>query len=163
VDLFINAVLTASSVALLSYWFRYGCLLILAAETAHDYSEEVALANQLSFPEIRARLRRRDDKDLDGLRTCLERDFIIVNYLLEHTPIASLGSPLEDGMLKILYRTLSTGFSLTRRSMREFELDALKEMALIVAHLANEFGERSVALRVGFTRQDGCLRYLEQR
>ena len=40
-DLLINAVLTASSVALFCYWFRYGCLLILAAETLRDYSEEV--------------------------------------------------------------------------------------------------------------------------
>ena len=57
VDLFINTVLTASLVALFLYWFRYGCLLILAAETPRDYSENVARANQLSFPEVLSMLR----------------------------------------------------------------------------------------------------------
>ena len=49
--------LTAGSVLLLGYWFRYTCLLILSAKTTRDFAGEVAEANQLSFLEVQARLR----------------------------------------------------------------------------------------------------------
>ena len=113
-DLLINAVLTASSVALFCYWFRYGCLLILAAETLRDYSEEVVNANQLSFPEVRSRLRRHNATDLNGLHKCLERDFTIIAGLLEGTTISTFDTGFEDAMLKIHFRAMSACFRLTR-------------------------------------------------
>ena len=144
-DLFINAALIATSVALFCYWFRYGCLLILAAETSHDYSEEVAEANQLSFGEVRSRLRKHDLTDLDYLHKCLERDFAVIAYLLEHTPATSFDADCDDEMLKVHFRAMSACFRLTRRNLRESASDALEEMTLVVAHLANQFGERSAA------------------
>jgi len=145
VELFINAALVASSVALLCYWFRYTCLLILAAETAHDYGEEVAKVNKLSFPEVRSKLRKRGATDLNRLHQCLERDFAIITYLLEHTPIASSDTGFEDAMLKIHFRAMSAGFRVTRSNLRGFALDALEEMSLVVAYLANQMGERRSA------------------
>ena len=124
-DRFINATLIAASVALFCYWFRYSCLLILAAKTSHDYSEEVAAANQLSFPEVRSRLRRHDALDLDSLHKCLERDFAVIAYLLENTPATSLDPGFEGAMLKIHFRTLSACFHLTRGNLRELASDAL--------------------------------------
>jgi hypothetical protein len=146
VDLFINAILIAGSVALFCYWFRYTCLLILAAETPHDYSAEIASANQLSFPEVRSSLRRRDVADLERLHKCLERDFAIIVYLLEHTPIASLDTGFEGAILKIHFRAMSACFRLTRANLVEFASDALEEMSLVVAHLANQLGERRAAI-----------------
>jgi len=143
VDLFINAALVATSVVLFCYWFRYSCLLILATETLHDYSEEVAEANQLSFPEVRSKLRRRDAPDLDSLHKSLERDFAVIAYLLENTPATSLDPGFEDAILKIHFCTLSACFHLTRNNLRELASDALEEMSLVVAHLANQLGERS--------------------
>jgi len=143
VDLFINAVITASSVVLFCYWFRYTCLLILAAETPHDYSEEVAEVNQLSFPEVRAKLRQHDGTDLDRLHNCLERDFAILSRLLEHTHHASFYPRFEEAMLTIHFRTMSSGFRLTRSHFRESAADALEEMSRVVTHLANQLGERS--------------------
>jgi hypothetical protein len=145
VDLFINAALTATSLALFCYWFRYGCLLILAAKTAHDYSGEVASANQLSFPEVRSGLRKQDATDLDRLHQCLERDFAILAYLLEHSSITSFDTGFEDAMLKIHFRAMSAIFYLTRTNLCEFASDALEEMWLVVAYLANQLGERSLA------------------
>jgi hypothetical protein len=142
--LLINAVLTASSAALFCYWFRYTCLLILAAETAHDYSGEVAEANQLSFPEVRSSLRRRD-ADLERLHKCLERDFAIITYLLEHTPSTGSVARFEDVLLKIQYRALTAWFHLTRCFLRGTASQALKEMSRVVAHFANAMGERSPA------------------
>ena len=145
-DLFINAVLSASSVALLCYWFRYACLLILASEMARDYGEEVAEANQLSFPEVRSRLRKRDVSDLDSLHKCLEADLAIIAYLLGHTPAINSDTRLEEAMLKLHYRTMSAWFRLTRGFTGEAAARALEEMSMVVAHLANRLGERKANL-----------------
>ena len=145
IELITSVVMLVSAVALLWYWFRYACLLILTAETPHDYTEEVASVNELSFPEVRSRLRRHDTKDLDSLQKCLERDFAIIAYLLEHTPKVSSDARLEDALLRIHYRTMSVCFRLTRSFLREVATQALEEMSLVVAHLANRMGERSAA------------------
>ena len=141
-DLLINAALIASSIALFCYWFRYGCLLILAAEAPHDYTEEIADVNQLGFLNVRSKLREHDVSDLDSLHKCLERDFAIISYLLEHTP-NNLDCGLENTMLKTHFCAMSACFHLTRSNAREFASDALEEMSLVVAHLANQLGERN--------------------
>ena len=57
----------AGSMILLWYWFRYACLLILTAESDLSHGEEVAEANQLSFREVRAKLRHSKIEDRDCL------------------------------------------------------------------------------------------------
>jgi hypothetical protein len=142
VDLVFNTIVGASSLALFLYWFRYGCLLILAAETPHDHHEEVAQTHQLCFPEVRSMLRREDLTDLDRLERCLERDFVIIANLLEHTPATRLDTWFEDAMLRSHYHSMRACFRLTRGNLRELAVDALEEMLLVVAHLANQVGER---------------------
>jgi len=145
-DFFVNIVLVAISVLLFCCWFRYVCLLILAAETPHDYGRETADANQLSFPEVRARLRGHDFADLSPLRKCLERDFAIVTYLLDHTPAATgFDICFDEAMLKLHFRAMSACFQLTHHNLHRCATDALEEMSLVVAHLANQLGERSAA------------------
>ena len=144
-DLFINIVLAANSIALFCYWFRYGCLLILASEMTRDYREEVAEANQLSFPEVRSRLRKHDVSDLASLHKRLEADLVIISYLLGHTPTIGSDRRPEDAMLKIHYRTMSIWFLLTRHLKSEAAARALEEMSLVVAHLANQLGERKTS------------------
>ena len=144
-DLFINAALIATSIALFCYWFRYSCLLILAAEASRNYSEEVAEANQLSFPQVRSGLRAQDLTDLDRLHKCLERDFAIIACLLNNKPVTHFDPGFEEAMLTIHFRVMSACFRLTRTNLRESASDALEEMWLVVSHLANELGERSAA------------------
>jgi len=144
VDLLFDAAIAATSLALFLYWFRYSCLLIFAAETPHDYRDEVARANQLSFLEVRTRLRRHDVSDLDRLHQCLERDYAIIADLLERVPITRSDTGFEDLLLKIHYHGMRACFHMTRNNLREFASDALEEMSLVVAHLANQLGERSL-------------------
>lgn len=144
-ELFINSALIATSVVLFCYWFRYGCLLILAAQALHDYSGEVAEMNQLSFGEVRSRLHRSDAPDLDSLHECLERDFAVITYLLENTPVSNFDTGFEDAMLQIHFRAMSACFHLTGKHLRGYAADALEEMALVVAHLADQLGERAAA------------------
>jgi hypothetical protein len=146
VGLLFNAIIGASSLVLFLYWFRYGCLLILAADTPHDYCEEVARANRLCFPEVRSMLRRDRVADLDRLQRCLEQDFAILADLLERAPVIRFDSWFEDTMLWGHYLAMRVCFHLTRGSLAEFALDALEEMWLVVAHLANQVGERSLKI-----------------
>jgi len=146
VDLFVDAVLIASSVVLCCYWFRYGCLLILAADIPRDYSE-VATANRLSFPEVRPMLRRPDVTDLGSLHKCLEQDFTVIICLLEHTSMDGFDTGFEDAMLKFHYRAMSLWFRLTHGAFREFASGALEEMWLVVAHFANALGNRRATAR----------------
>ena len=140
-DLFINAVLVASSAVLFCYWFRYSCLLILAAGSSHDYTAEIAEANQLAFPEVCARLRQHDATPLTNLHQSLERDFAVLARLLEQTHGARFDPRFEEAMLTIHFRTLSASFHLTRRHLRASAADALEEMTRVVTHLANQLGE----------------------
>jgi hypothetical protein len=138
IELVATSIITLSSVALFVYWFRYTCLLMLSAKTAQDYAGDVAMANQLSFPEVQARLREDSATDLGGLQASLDRDFAMVTYLLEHAANPSKGSAaLENKMLQINYKAMRLWFSISRSRQ------ALEEMASVVAHFANAMGERA--------------------
>jgi hypothetical protein len=138
IEVVATSIITLSSVALFVYWFRYTCLLMLSAKTAQDYAGDVATANQLSFPEVQARLREDRATDLGGLQAALDRDFAMVTYLLDHVANPSKGSAaLENKMLQINYKAMRLWFSISRSRQ------ALEEMASVVAHFANAMGERA--------------------
>lgn len=144
-ELAISGIVLAGSFLLFCYWFRYVCLLILAAETPRDRSEEVARANDLYFPEVRSRLLKDDGIDLETLHKCLERDFGVIRALLDRTPIRVFDSGFENAMLTIHFRLMSVCFKLTRGRFRECASDSLEEMLRVVDHFACLMGERSSA------------------
>lgn len=139
IELVTTLVITASSVLLFGYWFRYTCLLILSAKTAQDYARQVAHANQLSFLQAQSELTS-GAPNLDRLRTQLDRDYAVLERLLK----ASSGdSFIENRMLGINYHVmgmwyrLSSGFSVVAARR------ALEEMSMVVAHMANAVGENA--------------------
>ena len=143
VELITSVVISVSSLALFGYWFRYSCLLILTAKTAHDHSDRVASTNHLGFPEVRSKLRERPVTDLDNLHRWLERDYRTIAYLLVHSPVSAEESRLECAMLRLHFRAMSFWFRLTQRFLREAATQALEEMSLVVEYLAGSIGERS--------------------
>jgi hypothetical protein len=136
-ELIVTLVITVSSVLMFGYWFRYTCLLILSAETTRDYAPDVATANQLSFLQVRAELRQ-NPADLSRLQASLDRDLAILNGLIQNVS-------MEDQMLKLNYRLMSTWCSVSRSFSPEAGRRALDEMSMIVSHFANSLGERSMA------------------
>ena len=144
----IDILISAVSFALFFYWFQYVCLLILSSRSAPDYSGEIAGTIPLEFPGVQAKLRN-GDADLDGLRRCLERDYAILVRLMERTPQFAADDRREVAMLKIHYRLMGAWFGLTRTSMRDAAAQALEEMSLVVAHLANAIGEHGDFLPSG--------------
>jgi hypothetical protein len=157
----IDVVISVISFVLFFYWFQYVCLLILSARTSHDYSREIAAANQLRFPEVQARLRA-PQPDLEGLHRSLERDYAIVTALLRSTSGFIADERREMALLKIHYRTMSAWFWLTRAALRQASIQALEEMSLVLIHMANTIGERTgnagdpSGIYTAWKHDDGC-------
>ena len=144
-ELVATVIIMVSSIFLFGYWFRYTCLLILSARTSKDYAAGVAMANQLSFPEVQAVLRQ-SESNLDQLMQQLDRDYKVLTYLLKNAANPSRGGDaVENRMLEIDYRLMRAWFSLTSRFSPTAAMSALDEMAQVVAHFANSMGERATA------------------
>ena len=146
IELIATVVITASSVLLFAYWFRYTCLLILSAKTARDYTSDVAWSNRLLFPEVQAQLAQSASPDLDKLRSALDRDYQVLRNLMKHMPAAGEGqSALETQMLAINYRLMGTWYQVTRHVSGSTAARALSEMSMVVAHFANLMGAQAAS------------------
>jgi hypothetical protein len=141
---FTTTLLAVSSGLLLIYWFRYTCLLILAARTVRDYGVEVASANCLCFPEVQWKLQQpnRSVRNLDRLHRCLNRDYLIVTRLSGYTAGFDGDERLERFLLVLDFQAMSAWYRVSRRFSTGEASRALEEMALVVAHFADSIGER---------------------
>jgi len=139
----LTILITASSVLLFGYWFRYTCLLILSAKTAKDYALDVATANQLSFLTVQSQLREGALGDLNTLHNSLDRDFAMITYLIGHAGGAQGEFRVEDRMLQLNYKLMGTWYEISHRFSAEAGRSALNEMSMVIAHFANAMGERA--------------------
>lgn len=143
--MFTSILIIAVSLVLFLYWFRYTCVLILNTRTTKDYSADVARANQLSFVGVRDMLERSQAVDLDTVRRSLEQDYRLVSSLTKQAGAFQMGeSTLEEKILRIDFRIMQMAYGIVRQVSEAKSRAALEEMSLIVAHLANSFGERAV-------------------
>jgi hypothetical protein len=138
-----TVIITGGSVLLFAYWFRYTCLLILRAKTAHDYAADLALAKGLRILEVQSQLRTDRAVDLAELHAELERDYTLVQSLLKRA--AGEQSILENRILQIHYRTNQVWYGISRPFSATAARHALEEMSLVVAHFANVAGEAATA------------------
>jgi nitrate/nitrite-specific signal transduction histidine kinase len=69
-----SAIIMAFSMGSLLAWFRYSCGLILSAKPAHDYTPQVAAANELGVLEVQQSLPNANERRvLDTLASVLPR------------------------------------------------------------------------------------------
>ena len=143
-DSITTTLMAVGSFLLLLYWFRYTCLLILAAQTPRDYGCEVASANRLCFQEVQGKLKRtnRTIPHLDGLHRCLSRDYLIVTRLAGYTAGITGDERLERFLLVLDFQAMSAWYQLSRRLSTDNATKALEEMSRVVAHFADCIGER---------------------
>jgi len=143
IELITTVIITASSVLLFGYWFRYTCLLILSAKTARDFAGQVAAANQLGFLEVQAQLRAAS-VNLDSLRDTLDRDYAVLSSMLKQVRGSSVEeSSLETTMLSLNYRVMRAWYRVSGVFSPAAARKALEEMSLVVAHFANAMGQQS--------------------
>jgi hypothetical protein len=136
-----SAIIAALSLVLLAYWFRYVCLLMLAAKPAKDYAAHVAAANDLSFVKAKSHLAGAvEPQQLDRLQRELDRDYRIVLCLLRQgTRIP--GYQLEQKLLMTYFMSMRAAYPILRRLRPEACRRALGEMTDVVAYFATRTGE----------------------
>jgi hypothetical protein len=138
----ISAFFVLVSLILLAYWFRYTCVLILSAKPARDYAAQVAMTNRLNFPRIQQSLEVGvHTSELEALCRQLDRDYTLLTCLMRHgAQFREIGQSLEDRMLMLDFALMKRTFSVRRSA------EAVREMASIVQHFANQMGEHASAM-----------------
>jgi hypothetical protein len=119
-----SILISVVSLVLLSYWFRYSCLLLLRnqAQPAPQHHQH--------------------EGDLDPLRRALERDYQMLTYLCRHA--AGLGEQsLEERILILDFKLMRLWYRLTRTLAPTQARNALSEMAAVVAFLGQRIGEQA--------------------
>jgi len=144
----VTAIIIAVSFALFMYWFRSTVILIQRTQSAPDYAQRVAAANQLSFVDVRQQLHSRmQTQNLDGLCGALQRDYEVLKYLLGHAAAAEAGSyTAEQRLLMINFRLLKVWFAVGVRLRPESAKLALLEMSGTLDYFANVMGRRFATL-----------------
>ena len=137
-----SVLISAVSVILLVYWFRYVCVLLLrrTLESAQTVSEG------FGYTDVRSRVAVAPD--LDPLRQAIERDYRMLTYLIEHAG-GSNDQSLEDRLLMLDYRLMQGWYSLTRTAAPQQARRALTEMAEVVACLARKMVPQASAQSQG--------------
>jgi hypothetical protein len=135
------------SAALLIYWFRYTCLLILRTPTGKDYATGFAAANHLSYAEVRQQANEGVlGGSLAALEASLERDYRMLTYLLRSTVgVQVAGLTVEQRMLMFDFRVMQVFATFARRFGLQQAQTAVLEMTDVLQHLANDLGERAAA------------------
>ena len=137
-----SILIIAFSIALLVYWFRYSCILLLRNQPDLAPAPFPIADNQFSIQELQERLRT--EAQLDPLHAAIRKDFEVVTYLLQHAAGLELHS-IEDRLLVLDYKVMQRWYQLTRLAAPEQARQALSEMVQVVAVLSSKIGERASA------------------
>jgi hypothetical protein len=136
--------ITSGSALLFAYWFRYTCILILNAKTPHDYAADLVRARGLLVVEVQSQLRANRSVDLSMLHSALERDYALIQSLLDRSAGEQL--MLENRMLLIHYRVIQVWYRISRPLSATAALQALNEMSEVIVHFANVAGQEAAAV-----------------
>ncbi|MFY9727517.1 MAG: hypothetical protein WB579_22505 [Bryobacteraceae bacterium] len=134
-----SLIIIAISFALVLYWFRYSCILMLR-NSGLEADTAVSVDSQFSCRQVRELLR--SGAQLERLEQALERDYRLVTYLIEHAVGLDLNS-LEDRLLVLDYRVMQWWYRVTRRVSPDRARGALAEMADVLGVLAVRLDKRA--------------------
>jgi len=135
----VSIIIAVFSMALLVYWFRYSCILMLRNASVESLTT-VAVDSQFCCRQVKELLRT--DAELDRLERALARDYRLATYLIEHAAGMDLNS-IEDRLLVLDYRVMQWYYRVTRSAAPQRARKALSEMADVVAALAGRLDERA--------------------
>lgn len=128
------------SAALLVYWFRYTCILLVRNGADEVRAATEAVQRNFSFGEIRSRLETQ--ANLDPLHRALQRDYRVLTYLVRHASGLEWAT-FEERLLVWDYKLLQFWYGLTRTAAPAQAREALCEMAAVLSILAGRIGQRA--------------------
>jgi hypothetical protein len=124
--------------ALLVYWFRYTCILLVRNGAEEAFS--ASALESFCFREIQARLTT--ESQLDPLNRALQRDYEVLTYLVRHATGLAFDS-FEERLLVWDYKLMQAWYSVTKTAAPEQARAALGEMASVLSILAGRIGQRA--------------------
>jgi len=131
-----SILIIAFSLALLAYWFRYSCLLLLR----QDSVESSVMDQRFGFARVDDELR--SGASLDALHEMLAHDYRLLIYLLEHAAGLNLDT-LEDRLLVMDYQLMQGCYWLMKAAAPEHARRALVEMAAVLGVLVRRMSEQA--------------------
>ena len=123
--------------ALLLYWFRYSCIVLL--QNATEQARSLNLRATFQSVEIQDRLQT---ADLDPLHSILQRDYQVLTYLVRHASSVKLEN-FEEKLLVWDYKLMQFWYRVTKTAAPEQARQALREMASVIHILSSRIGERA--------------------
>ena len=135
-----SIVVIVFSAALLIYWFRYTCILLLRNGTEEVRATTAAIRNNFNFGDVQARLETASE--LDPLHASLHRDYQVLTYLVRHASGLEFAS-FEERLLVWDYRLMQLWYTATRSAAPRHAREALSEMAGVLSILAGRIGQRA--------------------
>ena len=126
--------------ALLVYWFRYTCTLILGRNYSAEHAIKVASTIRLSFPHTETALQtERTAFALDCLYENLDSDYCILTDLLSD---AAGETSIERRFLTMDFKIMQIWYGLTKTSRNlPRSKSALSEMSSILGYFAAEIAQ----------------------
>src|ERR1039457_7577087 len=128
------------SLALLVYWFRYSCILLLRTHQQPLEPSRSLVDSRFRVSEVQQRLQTAEP--LDPLHTFLQRDYQVLTYLLEHAAGLELQA-FEDRLLVIDYKVMRWWYCLTKTAAPDQSRQALQEMAVVLGILGGKIDRRA--------------------
>jgi hypothetical protein len=128
------------SAALVLYWFRYTCILLLRNGIEEVRASSSVAQRNFSFGQVQGRLS--SELDLDPLHRSLQRDYQVLTYLIRHASRLELAN-FEERLLVWDYRLMRLWYTLTRTAAPQQARGALHEMADVLSVLAGRIGRRA--------------------
>lgn len=136
------------------YSLRHVSLTILKNSDGRDYSNQVASANRLMFVHARSLLSeqetgaaRPDRRSLDQLARSLDRDYVVISYLLKNGAPQSAIDGVHRIILALDFQLMRLQYWGARMVSNRLAKSALVEMTSIIRHQANRIGQVWVARR----------------
>ena len=120
------------SLALLVYWFRYSCILLLR-------NSPLGAAPDSFLTQAHQHL---GSAELDPLHRALQRDYQVLTYLLEHAAGLELDSA-GDHILGWDYKVMRWWYRLTKSAFPDQARQALLEMAAVLTILAQKISQQA--------------------
>ncbi len=130
---FANVGIFAISACLFAYWFRYTCVLLLAARSPVDYGSRVASDAGLQYPNV---LENKIESS-DAVARLLGRDCAILHKLLRNAGVASF----DQSFLGIYYLAMLGWTGVLRMIAPAHRRHTHTEMARVLEYFANAVGE----------------------
>ena len=126
--------------ALLGYWFRFSCILLLRSSAEQLSTVSSAMQGTFKVAEIQEGLE--NGAALDPLHQLLSRDYQVLTYLVRHSSKVKLES-FEERLLVWDYKVMQFWYGVTKTAAPEQARQALREMATVLTVLSGRIGERA--------------------